>query len=103
MQTDNGLEFTNALHKCNSKAQFEEYVEKKSIRHKRIRVATPRHNGKVERVHRIDQERFYQDRVFYSLEDANEQLQRYQRQDNNFPFLVLGKKSQIQYWKELSA
>ena len=103
VQTDNGLEFTNALHNCNSKAQFEEYLEKKGIRHKRIRVATPRHNGKVERVHRIDQERFYQDRVFYSLEDANEQLQRYQRQDNNFPLLVLGRKSPIQYWKELSA
>lgn len=103
VQTDNGVEFTNALLNCTSKAQFEEYLESKGIRHKRIRVATPRHNGKVERVHRIDQERFYEGRMFYSLEDANEQLQRYQRQDNNFPLLVLGRKSPLQYWKELSA
>ena len=27
--------------------------------HKRIRPGTPRHNGKVERSHRIDQEKFY--------------------------------------------
>jgi transposase len=103
VQTDNGFEFTNALKNCNSKTEFEEYLEEAGIRHKRIKVATPRHNGKVERVHRIDQERFYTDRVFYSLEDANEQLQRYQRQDNNFPLLVLGRKSPKQYWKELSA
>jgi transposase InsO family protein len=81
VQTDNGVEFTNALIHCDSKAQFEEYLESTGIMHKRIRVATPRHNGKVERVHRIDQERFYSERTFYSLEDTNEQLQHYQRQD----------------------
>ena len=103
VQTDNGTEFTTALVSPNTKSQFERYLEQEKIEHKRIRVATPRHNGKVERVHRMDSERFYANRKFYSLEDANKQLQRYQRLDNNFPLLVLGCKSPIQYWKDLSA
>ena len=103
VQTDNGMEFTNALLYPGKLSEFEQYLKKEKIAHKRIRVATPRHNGKVERVHRMDSERFYANKKFYSLEDANKQLQRYQRWDNNFPLLVLGRKSPIQYWRELSA
>lgn len=77
VQTDNGIEFTNAL--SNKMSAFERYVLRKNIKHKRIRPATPRHNGKVERVHRMDNERFYANRSFYSVEDAAVQLQRYQR------------------------
>ena len=102
VQTDNGIEFTNALHTSKSSV-FEQYCKKAGIAHKRIRVATPRHNGKVERVHRIDQERFYDVRSFYSVEDANMQLKRYQRMDNRFPLIVLGRKSPLQYFKDLSA
>ncbi len=100
VQTDNGTEFTAALVSPNTRTEFERYLAQEGIEHKRIRVATPRHNGKVERVHRMDSERFYTDRTFYSLEDANEQLQRYQRWDNNFPLLVLGRKSPTQYYKD---
>ena len=103
VQTDNGTEFTNAFLNPGKLSEFEQYLKKENITHKRIRVATPRHNGKVERVHRMDSERFYANRKFYSQEDANKQLQRYQRWDNNFPLLVLGRKSPIQYWRELSA
>jgi transposase len=101
VQTDNGTEFTNALVGSAKPSVFEQYCAREKIAHKRIRVATPRHNGKVERVHRIDQERFYESRSFYSVEDANIQLKRYQRSDNRFPLLVLGKKSPLQYYKEL--
>ncbi len=51
----------------------------------------------------MDDERFYPNRTFYSVKNANEQLQRYLRWDNNFPLLVLGRKSPLQYWRELSA
>ena len=102
VQTDNGTEFTNALH-SDRLSSFEKYCKKANIHHKRIQVATPRHNGKVERVHRIDQERFYDFRTFYSVEDANEQLKRYQYKDNRFPLLVLGKKSPLDYYRDLSA
>jgi transposase InsO family protein len=101
VQTDNGTEFTNALLNQGKPSEFEQYLKKENIAHKRIRVATPRHNGKVERVHRMDSERFYPNRRFYSLKDANDQLQRYQRWDNNFPLLVLGRKSPLQYWRDL--
>jgi len=100
VQTDNGTEFTNALVQGSCSTEFEQYLKKEKIAHKRIRPATPRHNGKVERVHRMDSERFYPNRTFYSAKDANEQLQRYQRWDNNFPLLVLGRKSPLQYWRE---
>lgn len=100
IQTDNGTEFTNAIHSDCKLSVFELYLKKENIAHKRIRPATPRHNGKVERVHRMDSERFYPNRTFYSDKDANEQLQRYQRWDNNFPLLVLGRKSPLQYWRE---
>ena len=75
VQTDNGTEFTNALQNPGQLTEFEQYLRKERIAYKRIRPATPRHNGKVERVHRIDSERFYPNRKFYSVKDANEQLQ----------------------------
>ena len=100
VQTDNGTEFTMALTSPGTISEFERYLMKEGIEHKRIRPGTPRHNGKVERVHRMDSERFYPYRQFYSVEDANQQLQQYQRWDNNFPLLVLGSKSPIQYWRE---
>lgn len=100
VQTDNGTEFTNALLAPGKPSAFERYLKKENIAHKRIRVATPGHNGKVERVHRMDSERFYVNRTFYSVQDANEQLQRYQRWDNNFPLLVLGRRSPFQYWRD---
>ena len=100
VQTDNGTEFTTALTSPGTASEFERYLAKEGIKHKRIRPATPRHNGKVERVHRMDDERFYPNRKFYSVKDANEQLRRYQRWDNNFPLLILGRKSPLQYWRD---
>ncbi len=58
IQTDNGAEFTypkdyNKLH------PMDKLCEQFGIMHKLIRPRTLRHNGKVERSHRLDQERFY--------------------------------------------
>lgn len=76
MQTDNGFEFTNRLNAQNSnkKTMFERKLEDLGIRHKLIKPRTPRHNGKVERSHRKDQERFYYERIFVSFEDFKEKL-----------------------------
>ena len=38
---------------------FENQLKKHGIEHKLIRPYTPRHNGKVERSHRKDNEYFY--------------------------------------------
>ena len=61
-QTDNGFEFTKRF--GNSKADndlmmFEKKLKDLDIQHRKIRPFTPRHNGKVERSHRKDNEYFY--------------------------------------------
>lgn len=85
IQTDNGTEFTNTLlvTKSRHKTLFEEALKEMGILYQRIRIATPRHNGKVERQHRIDQERFYDRLKMFSLEDGRKQLAAYQKQSNN--------------------
>lgn len=86
VQTDNGSEFTNALLvvKSKHKTMFEDALEKLEIKYHRIRVATPRHNGKVERQNRQDEERFYKNMRMYSLEDGRKQLAEYQKKSNNY-------------------
>ena len=49
-----------------------------------------RKNGRVERSHRKDQERFYYKRVFYSLEDLRNQGKEWRKEYNNFPMRPLG-------------
>ena len=90
VQTDNGSEFTKHYQSKNpTKTLFQRELEANGIRHKLIKVFTPRHNGKVERSHRKDQERFYNKHSFYSLEDYNNQLRKYNREYNNFPMRPL--------------
>ena len=86
VQTDNGTEFTNALLviKAKHKTLFEAALEDMDIVYHRIRIATPRHNGKVERQHRTDQERFYNRMRMYSLEDGRKQLAVYQAKSNGY-------------------
>ena len=55
-----------------------------------IKPYTPRHNGKVERSHRKDNEYFYATRKFYSFDDFKKQLKHYNRSYNNFPMCPLG-------------
>lgn len=95
IQTDNGSEFTNALLVTRSthKTLFEQALENMGILYQRIRVATPRHNGKVERQHRIDQLRFYNSLRMFSLEDGRAQLARYQRASNNHIMTCLALRS----------
>lgn len=71
IQTDNGTEFTKRLlpKGGNTPTLFEEELARLGIRHKLIRPYTPRHNGKVERSHRKDNEEFYASHRFYSFDD----------------------------------
>lgn len=95
VQTDNGTEFTNALlvTKAKHKTLFEQALLDMGIEYKRIRIATPRHNGKVERQHRIDEMRFYQYMRMYGLSDGRKQLAVYQRESNDHIMTCLGMKS----------
>lgn len=91
IQTDNGTEFTRALVSNDGKPSlFEEMLERCCIKYHRIRVATPRHNGKVERQHRCDELRFYKKLRMYSLEDGRKQLKNYNKLSNTIPKICLG-------------
>ena len=93
IQTDNGFEFTNRLSynksTRNIKTMFERHLEELGIKHKLIKPYTPRHNGKVERSHRKDQERFYYNKVFYSFEDLVNRSKYWIKEYNNFPMRPL--------------
>lgn len=95
IQTDNGTEFTNVLLVTKSvhKTMFETALEEMGIEYRRIRIATPRHNGKVERQHRTDELRFYQHLKMYSLEDGRKQLAVYQRLSNDYIMTCLNMRS----------
>lgn len=97
VQTDNGNEFTKRFTGTKREENltlFEERLRQYGIKHKKIRPFTPRHNGKVERSHRKDNERFYATHTFYSFEDFAAQLKVYNRRDyNNFPMRPLGWKT----------
>ena len=90
IQTDNGTEFTNRLTTYrDKKTLFEKALEEAGIRHKLIKPKTPRHNGKVERSHRKDQERFYYNKIFCSFEDFKNRLKYWEKEYNNFPMKPL--------------
>ena len=98
VQTDNGTEFTKRLLPGdNGPSLFETRLEQAGIRHKLIRPYTPRHNGKVERSHRKDNEYFYADHKFYSFEDFKGQLKIHRYKYNRFPIRPLGWLSPNEY------
>ena len=94
VQTDNGFEFTNRLSwnafTKNKKTLFEKTLEELGIRQKLIKPYTPKENGRVERSHRKDQERFYYKKVFCSLEDLRNRGADWRKEYNNFPMRPLG-------------
>lgn len=93
VQTDNGFEFTKRF--SNTKKEkdltmFERCLAELGIEHRKIRPFTPRHNGKVERSHRKDNEYFYATHTFYSFDDFKKQLKIHNRKYNAFPMRPLG-------------
>ncbi|HCL78833.1 MAG TPA: IS481 family transposase [Synergistaceae bacterium] len=94
VQTDNGCEFTNRFTSHRGRLSlFEKALKRLGIAHHLIRPYTPRHNGKVERSHRKDNEYFYGRHSFHSLEDFSRQLRAHNRRYNNFPMRPLGWRS----------
>ena len=88
IQTDNGQEFTYTM-KTDRIHPVDVLLNDLNINHKLIRPRTPRHNGKVERSHRNDQQRFYSYLKFYSYDDLLKQMKAYLKRSNNIPMQVL--------------
>jgi len=104
IQTDNGFEFTNRLSwntfMRKKKTMYENKLEELGIKQRLIKPHTPKENGKVERSHRKDQERFYYNKVFSSLEDLRNRAKYWIKEYNNFPMRPLGWLSPIEKLKE---
>lgn len=100
IQTDNGQEFT-FLRESGREHKFDSLCRELGIVHKLIKPRTPRHNGKVERSHRNDNERFYKWLKFYSLDDLQYQMKAYLKRSNNIPSIVLNWKTPMERRKEL--
>ena len=100
IQTDNGAEFTH-FKKTNRVHPLDMLCKRLGIEHKLIRPRTPWHNGKVERSHRNDQERFYNHMRFYSLNDLKAQMKRYLQRSNHIPMAVLGWVSPQEKWQSM--
>ena len=101
IQTDNGAEFTKRLGSSEKPTPtlFEKLLKQRGIRHKLIKPYTPRHNGKVERSHRKDNEYFYATHKFNSFDDFKKQLAVHSRKYNNFPMRPLNWKPPSDYIK----
>lgn len=98
VQTDNGMEFTKRLSAGKqTPTMFEKALQKHNIQHKLIRPFTPRHNGKVERSHRKDNEYFYAMHKFYSFDDFAKQLKVHNYKYNKFPMRPLNWKAPADY------
>ena len=95
IQTDNGTEFTKACLDTDdgNLTSFEVKLQEYGILYHRIRPATPRHNGKVERQNRVDMVRFYDHLRMFSLEDGRKQLKVYQARSNSYWKTCLGMRS----------
>ena len=100
LQTDNGSEFSDGAFRGEGSRYgrrypnaLEPFLAARGIRHQFIRPRTPEHNGKVERSHRIDQEKFYRTLRFYSLGDLRKQGKAWMDRYNSIPRMVLNLKS----------
>ena len=101
IQTDNGMEFTWNTDKFKVIHPMDNLCLKLGIMHHKIRPRTPRHNGKVERSHRNDQNRFYSYLKFYSYDDLKIQMKSYLKRSNNIPMQVLGWISPLEKRKQI--
>lgn len=88
IQTDNGQEFTYTM-KTDRIHPLDTLLNSLEITHKLIKPRTPRHNGKVERSHRNDQQRLYSYLSFYSYDDLLKQMKAYLKRSNNIPMQSL--------------
>lgn len=69
IQIANDVKFTNLQRKNQGKTMFEIILDNLDIKYTKIRIATTRHNGKVERQHKQDSERFYKHLKMFDLTD----------------------------------
>ena len=78
-----------------------ELCVKLDFAHHKIKPRTPRHNGKIERSHKNDNERFSNHLKFNSLEDLKTKSKKYLERSNKIPMAVLRYKTPLEKRQEL--
>lgn len=99
IQTDNGSEFVNNAVNSAKKSAFQKVLKQLGIKHKTTRPYSPWQNGVVERSHREDGERFF-NQIFKSEEELRRKHKRYNSVYNNTAKQVLNFKTPNQIIKE---
>ena len=100
VQTDNGSEFVNDDNVTDKLSAFEKELKRQNIKYKRTAPYSPWQNGKVERSHKLDNERLYDNAEFTSEADMIKKLKRYNTRYNNIHRKVLNFKNPNQMVKE---
>ena len=99
VQTDNGTEFTTPkVAKKTTVCAVDTFLAKLGIKHKLIKPFTPRHNGKVERSHRSDQESFYNYLTYSTYDELKEKMREWLDRDNNRPHSSLRNREGKRVW-----
>lgn len=100
IQTDNGTEFTNPRGTGEGKVHaVDKLLNKLGIKHQLIRAYTPRHNGKVERSHRSDNEGFYRTLTFTDYDELKVKMQDWCNRYNNRPHSSLRDRNGKRRWQ----
>lgn len=77
MQTDQGSEFINISAVSKKLTLFELTLKKLEIKHVRTQPYSPWQNGKVERCHRLDNDRLYSVTLLKSKEPRRKSVSQY--------------------------
>lgn len=108
IKTDNGSIFTNYYLGSNKRSDqtvktihaLDRLCGKLGIKHYLIDPGKPAQNGKVERSHREDQEKFYERNTFRNFKDLKKKLRKWNIYYNDIKHCGLNGKTPNQYLKE---
>ena len=108
VKTDNGSIFTNYYLGTSKRSDqtvktihaLDRFCAEHGIIHYLIDPGKPAQNGTVERSHREDQEKFYEQNVFKDLRDLQKKLKRWNMYYNNLEHCGLNGKSPNEYLRE---
>lgn len=108
VKTDNGCIFTNYYVGTNKRSDltvktihgFDIFCQEQRIIHYLIDPGKPAQNGKVERSHREDQEKFYEQNTFVSFKDLRKKMKRWNMYYNDLEHCGLGGKTPNEFLKE---
>lgn len=105
IKTDNHSTFTNYYTSMTRRSDmtvktihaFDHFCAEKNIIHYLIDPGKPAQNGKVERSHREDQEKFYDENEFVSFNDLRRKIKQWNTDYNNLEHCGLNGKTPIEF------